>query len=125
LNSNNLELGESKVTPEKLAEMIGLIKNGTISGKMAKSIFEKMFDTGDDPIELARAEGPQIRDEGSILAIVDRVVADQAAAYQELVRGDDKKFGFFVGQIMKASEGKANPQEANRLLRERLEKDRA
>jgi aspartyl-tRNA(Asn)/glutamyl-tRNA(Gln) amidotransferase subunit B len=124
LNANNLEIGESKVTPERLSGLLRLIDVGTISGKMAKSVFERMFETGEDPATIAMEEGPQIKDEGSLKALLDRVIADESTAYAALVGGDEKKFGFFVGQIMKASQGKANPQEANRILRERIEIDR-
>jgi aspartyl-tRNA(Asn)/glutamyl-tRNA(Gln) amidotransferase subunit B len=124
LNASSLEIEQSKVTPSMLAEMIALVQDGTITGKMAKSLFERIFETGESPGKLAEAEGPQIKDESVIVAIVDQVIAEQAGAYQDLVGGDDKKFGFFVGQIMKASQGKANPQEANRLLRDRIERDR-
>jgi aspartyl-tRNA(Asn)/glutamyl-tRNA(Gln) amidotransferase subunit B len=83
-----------------------------------------MYQTGADPFELAAAEGPQIRDEGAIAGIIDQVIAAQNEVWTALVAGDEKKFGYFVGQIMKASQGKANPQEANRLLKERLERER-
>jgi aspartyl-tRNA(Asn)/glutamyl-tRNA(Gln) amidotransferase subunit B len=120
LNANNLEIGESKVTPKHMADMIGLIGDGTISGKMAKGLFEKMFETGEDPKKLAEAEGPQIKDEGALLTIIDQVIAANTAVWEALLAGDEKKFGFMVGQVMKASQGKGNPQEINRLLKERM-----
>jgi aspartyl-tRNA(Asn)/glutamyl-tRNA(Gln) amidotransferase subunit B len=120
LNANNLEIGESKVTPKHMADMIGLIGDGTISGKMAKGLFEKMFETGEDPKKLAEAEGPQIKDEGALLTIIDQVISTNATVWDALLAGDEKKFGFMVGQVMKASQGKGNPQEINRLLKERM-----
>jgi aspartyl-tRNA(Asn)/glutamyl-tRNA(Gln) amidotransferase subunit B len=117
LNANNLEITESRVTPERLAAMIALIKNGTISGKMAKGLFEKMFETGADPRGLVEAEGPQIKEESEIIALIDRVIAEQSDVWAAYCAGDEKKHGYLVGQVMKASQGKANPQEVNRLLR--------
>jgi aspartyl-tRNA(Asn)/glutamyl-tRNA(Gln) amidotransferase subunit B len=120
LNAGNREIGDSHITPRRLADMLGLIADGTISGKMAKGLFERMFETGEDPRRLAEAEGPQIKDEGAVLALLDRVIADNSAVWTALRAGDEKKFGFLVGQVMKASAGKANPQEVNRLLREKM-----
>jgi aspartyl-tRNA(Asn)/glutamyl-tRNA(Gln) amidotransferase subunit B len=124
LNANNMEITDSKVTPERLATMLKLVADGTISGKMAKGIFEKVFETGADPRELAEAAGPQISDAGALGGIIDQVIAANADVWSALLSGDEKKFGFLVGQVMKASQGKANPQEANRLLKERLDKER-
>jgi len=124
LNAADMEIGASRVTPHALAEMIGLLRDGTISGKMAKGIFEEMFRTGARPAELAAAAGPQVRDAGEIAAIIDGVLSEQAEVWSALCAGDEKKFGYLIGQVMKASQGKANPQEANRLLRERLEEAR-
>lgn len=121
LNAENREIGESKVTPKMLAEMILLIKDGTISGKMAKELFEKMFATGESPRKLAEAAGPQITDSGAIQAIIATVIGEMPDVWAALCAGDEKKFGFMVGQVMKASQGKANPQEVNRLLRERMQ----
>ncbi len=121
LNAENREIGESRVTPKMLAEMILLIKDGTISGKMAKELFEKMFATGESPRKLAEAAGPQITDSGAIQAIIAKVIGEMPDVWAALCAGDEKKFGFMVGQVMKASQGKANPQEVNRLLRERMQ----
>src|SRR5262249_28274514 len=124
LNAKNQEIDNCKITPEHLAEIVILINDGTISGKMAKDLFEKMFETGEDPRELAASEGPQIKDESAIAGIIDKVIAEQAGVWSALVQGDDKKLGYFVGQVMKASEGKANPGEVNRLLGERVARER-
>jgi aspartyl-tRNA(Asn)/glutamyl-tRNA(Gln) amidotransferase subunit B len=120
LNAHNIEITECKITPRHLVDMLALIADGTISGKMAKGLFEKMFETGEDPRKLAAQEGPQIKDEGAIRAIIEQVIAEQSDVWAALCAGDEKKFGYFVGQVMKASKGKANPQEVNRLLRERM-----
>jgi len=108
--------------PASLAALVRLIDDGTISGKIAKTVFSKMVETGDDPAVIVEREGlVQVTDEGAIAAIVDRIVAangDKAAEYKS---GKDKLFGFFVGQVMKESHGKANPALVNRLLKERLD----
>jgi aspartyl-tRNA(Asn)/glutamyl-tRNA(Gln) amidotransferase subunit B len=120
LNANNLEIGGSKVTPRHLAEMLNLIQSGAISGKMAKGLFEEVFETGEDPKKLAERVGPQISDESAILGIIDQVIEANRDVWDALCAGDEKKFGFLVGQVMKATGGKANPPEVNRLLRDRM-----
>lgn len=125
LNASGKEIDESNVRPHHLAKLLKLMAEGTISGKMAKEIFEQCFETGNSPRKLAEAAGPQISDQSSITAIIDRVIAAEPVVWQALVAGDDKKLGYFVGQVMKESKGKANPAEANRLLSERLSKDRS
>ena len=124
LNANNQEISDSKIAPQDLAELIGMIRDGTISGKMAKGMFETMFVTGADPKQLAQEQGPQISDESAISGIIERVIVEQRPIFDALRGGDERKFGFLVGQVMKASEGKANPQEVNRLLRERLDSEK-
>lgn len=121
LNANNQEITDSKITPQHLATLLGLIEDGTISGKMAKGLFETMFETGEDPRKLAESEGPQIKDEGALLAVLDQVIAEQQSVWDALKAGDEKKKGYFVGQMMKATQGKANPQEVNRLLQQKLD----
>jgi aspartyl-tRNA(Asn)/glutamyl-tRNA(Gln) amidotransferase subunit B len=124
LNANNLDIADCKVTPAHTAGLVVLINDGTISGKMAKSLFEKMFETGEDPRKLAEAEGPQISNESAISEIIDQVIFEQRPAWDAYVEGDEKKKGFFVGQVMKVSQGKANPAEVNRLIDERLSQQR-
>ena len=121
LNMEGIEIHQSKVTPTHLAEMIKLISQDVISGKMAKELFEEMYETGTDPRELAKLMGPQISDESSLGAILDEVISSQRDVWDALIAGDEKKFGYMVGQIMKVSKGKANPQQVNRLLRERVQ----
>jgi len=109
------------ITPRQLAGLVALIDDGTISGKIAKSVFPKMVESGDDARTIVEREGlVQVTDESAIVAVVDRVLAanpDKAAEYRA---GKDKLFGFFVGQVMKESQGKANPASVNRILKERL-----
>ncbi len=125
LNANNVDINDSKITPKSLVELIGLITNGTISGKMAKEIFEKMYEAGEDPGKLAEASGPQIKDSSVLETILDEVIASQTAVWDQLIAGDEKKFGYMVGQMMKASKGKGNPQEINRIITDRVARDRA
>jgi aspartyl-tRNA(Asn)/glutamyl-tRNA(Gln) amidotransferase subunit B len=120
LNAAGLEINDSKVTASHLASMVALIKRGTISGKMAKGLFEQVFETGEDPVKLAAAAGPQISDVSAISGIIDDVVVANEDVWKALCAGDERKFGYLVGQVMKVSQGKANPREVNRLLREKM-----
>jgi aspartyl-tRNA(Asn)/glutamyl-tRNA(Gln) amidotransferase subunit B len=124
LNATNTELADSRVTPQHLSDLIALVNDGTLSGKMAKELFEKVFETGESPKQLAAAAGPQIKDTDAIRQILAQTIAANQDVWDALVAGDEKKKGFMVGQTMKASQGKANPQEVNRLLQEQLNHDR-
>jgi aspartyl-tRNA(Asn)/glutamyl-tRNA(Gln) amidotransferase subunit B len=119
LNANNAGITETKITPKNLADLLGLVKGGTISGKMAKELFETMYETGEDPTKLAEKAGPQISDVSALNGILDDVIEKNRPVWEALLAGDEKKAGFMVGQVMKASGGKANPQEVNRLVNER------
>jgi aspartyl-tRNA(Asn)/glutamyl-tRNA(Gln) amidotransferase subunit B len=102
--------------------MVELIDSGEISGKIAKSVFEEMVSSGKTAVQIVSEQGlTQIFDVGAILAAIDGVIAantDKVAQYRS---GKDKLFGFFVGQVMKATQGKANPQKLNELLRAKLD----
>jgi len=111
------------VLPERLAALVGLIDSGEISGKIAKSVFEEMVNTGKTPIDIVAEQGlRQISDDGAIIAAIDAVIAANSSKADEYRAGKDKLLGFFVGQVMKATQGKANPQRLNELLREKLAK---
>lgn len=117
LNSNGLELGDVKLTGQGLGEMINLIEKGTISSKIAKTVFKEMLQSGKLPGQVVEEQGlVQISDEGAILAIVKEVVANNPASVQDYKAGKDKAIGFLVGQVMKQSKGKANPGLVNKLL---------
>jgi aspartyl-tRNA(Asn)/glutamyl-tRNA(Gln) amidotransferase subunit B len=117
LNSNNLELSDVKLTGQGLGEMIGLIGKGTISSKIAKTVFKEMLSSGKLPQQIVEEQGlVQISDEGAILAIVQEVIAENPASVADYKAGKDKAIGFLVGQVMKRSKGKANPGLANKLL---------
>ena len=119
LNEKEIEITESKVTEENLAKLITLMDKGTISSKMAKEIFEDMFETGDDPEEIVSKKGlVQISDEGAIKEIVEKVLANNPQSIADYKAGKDRAIGFLVGQIMKETKGKANPQVVNKLLLE-------
>jgi aspartyl-tRNA(Asn)/glutamyl-tRNA(Gln) amidotransferase subunit B len=104
-----------------LARLVALVDAGTISGKMAKELFERMARTGDDPEEIVQREGlRQVADEGAIAQAIDAVVAAHPGVVTDYRGGKKQALGFLVGQVMKATQGKANPQLVNRLLTERL-----
>jgi len=123
LNQNNMEISECLVKPEDLIKLLGLIDNGTISGKMAKTVFEEMFAGGKKPELIIKEKGmEQISDEGTLKAVIEEVVANNQKVLQDYKNGKKKAFGFFVGQVMKATKGQADPSAVNKLLRERLDK---
>ncbi|OAB30988.1 aspartyl/glutamyl-tRNA amidotransferase subunit B [Paenibacillus macquariensis subsp. defensor] len=121
LNSSNLELSGVKVTGQGLGEMIGLIEKGTISNKIAKTVFKEMLETGKLPQQIVEEQGlVQISDEGAILSIVEQVVLANPQSVEDYNAGKQKAIGFLVGQVMKESKGKANPALANKLIVEVL-----
>ncbi|MHA7965975.1 Asp-tRNA(Asn)/Glu-tRNA(Gln) amidotransferase subunit GatB [Paenibacillus sp. CAU 1782] len=121
LNAGGLELDDIKLTGQGLGEMIGLLENGTISGKIAKTVFKAMMETGKLPGVIVEEQGlVQISDEGALLGIVDDVIGRNPQSVEDFRAGKDKAIGFLVGQIMKETKGKANPALVNKLLMERL-----
>ncbi len=121
LNKETRKLVDSPVSAEQLGELIELISDNTISGKIAKTVFAEMYDTGKDASIIVEEKGlKQVTDTGAIEAIVDEVIAENPDKVAEYKSGKDKLFGFFVGQIMKKSQGKANPQMVNDLLKGKL-----
>ncbi len=115
------EIPRCPVRPEMLAEMIRMIEKGTISGKIAKTVFAEMMQSGKSPAAIVKEKNlVQITDEGEIVKIVEEVMASNPAQVEQYRSGKEKVFGFFVGQVMKASRGKANPALVNKLLKERL-----
>jgi aspartyl-tRNA(Asn)/glutamyl-tRNA(Gln) amidotransferase subunit B len=121
LKEDDREVEDCPVTPGQLAEMLGLIKNGTISGKIAKTVFEEMYKTGKGATEIVKAGGlVQITDESALAKVVDEVLQNHPNEVEAYKGGKEKLFGFFVGQVMKATEGKANPQLVNEILKKLL-----
>jgi aspartyl-tRNA(Asn)/glutamyl-tRNA(Gln) amidotransferase subunit B len=122
LNRSNTELIDCKIKPTHLAKLINMIYQGKISGKIAKTIFQDMFETGSDPELLVVEKGlSQISDDAQIEKYIDSVIASNQDKVIEYKSGKDKLFGFFVGQVMKLSEGKANPSMINEILKQKLE----
>jgi aspartyl-tRNA(Asn)/glutamyl-tRNA(Gln) amidotransferase subunit B len=121
LNANGLEFKDVKITGQGLGEMIGLIENGTISGKIAKTVFKEMLETGKAPKQIVEEKGlVQINDEGAIRAVVEQVVANNPQSVADYKAGKEKAIGFLVGQVMKETKGKANPGLVNKLIVEAI-----
>jgi aspartyl-tRNA(Asn)/glutamyl-tRNA(Gln) amidotransferase subunit B len=121
LNRSGLEMAEAPVDAAKLGGLLDLVADGTISGRIAKEVFEAMWATGRSAADIVEQKGlKQISDEGAIAAIVDRLVADNPEQAEQFRAGNEKVIGWFVGQVMKATQGKANPGVVNQLLREKL-----
>ena len=121
LNNKSIEITESPITSENLAKLINLIKDGTISGKIAKTVFEIMADSGKDPKKIVEEKGlKQQSDPKELEKIIDKVISDNPKNVEAYKLGKDKLFGFFVGQVMKQSNGKANPQLVNEILKKKL-----
>jgi aspartyl-tRNA(Asn)/glutamyl-tRNA(Gln) amidotransferase subunit B len=121
LNNKNLEISESPISAKNLAKLINLIQNGTISGKIAKTIFELMIDRDKDPQIIVEEKGlKQESDPKALEALIDKIINDNREKAIEYKQGKEKLFGFFVGQAMKVSGGKANPQLINEILKKKL-----
>ena len=123
LNKENLSINESKISSNKLGQLILRIEDGTISGKIAKEIFEKLWSSDNEVDEIIKSEGlEQVTDDKEIESIIDEVINNNPEQLEQYRSGKDRLFGFFVGQVMKASQGKANPKQVNDILRKKLEK---
>jgi len=121
LNAAGIEVTESRIRPKDMAGLLKMISDGVISGKIAKTIFDEMFETGKSPDEIVKARGmTQVTGEAELYPVVDQVIAENPDVVAKIAAGDAKAMGFLVGQIMKYTQGRANPQVVNKLLRERL-----
>ena len=121
LNKEQIEIHESKLTADNVAILINRIDDQTISGKIGKSIFEEMCLSGSTPDEIIESQGlKQISDDGAIEEIIMTVINANPSQVEAYLGGKDKLFGFFVGQVMKLTEGKANPKAVNSILKEKL-----
>jgi aspartyl-tRNA(Asn)/glutamyl-tRNA(Gln) amidotransferase subunit B len=122
MNDSGTDIEQCPVTPRLLAELLKLIDSGTISGKIAKTVFDEMWRSGKEPGKIVEEQGlVQVSDSGEIEAIIDDILAREAGQVAEYRSGKEKLFGFFVGQVMKASKGKANPALVNELLKNKLQ----
>jgi aspartyl-tRNA(Asn)/glutamyl-tRNA(Gln) amidotransferase subunit B len=114
-------LKELPATPARLAALLGLIKNGTISGTIAKDVFAVMVESGEEPGAIVRARGlTQVSDASAIERVVEEVLDANPAQVAKYLGGNEKVFGFFVGETMKRMGGKANPAVVNQTLRRKL-----
>ncbi len=121
LNNEKVEITQCKVTPQNLANLLQLIDKGTISGKIAKNVFEEMFKDGKDPQAIVEEKGlVQISDTAELEKIVEEVVEANPGPVEDFKGGKKKALGFLVGQVMKATKGKANPQMVNKILGDKL-----
>ena len=121
LNKAGKSLQDSPVSPAQLGALVGLISDGTISGRIAKDVFADMFETSKNAADIIEEKGlKQVSDTGAIETLIDQVLADNQDKVDEYRGGKDKLFGFFVGQTMKLSKGQANPAMVNDLLKKKL-----
>jgi aspartyl-tRNA(Asn)/glutamyl-tRNA(Gln) amidotransferase subunit B len=121
LNDSGLAITECPVEPKLLADLLALMEKGTISGKIAKTVFDEMWQTGKTPATIVEEQGlVQVSDTGEIEKIIDEIMAANMGQVEEYRGGKEKVFGFFVGQVMRASKGKANPAVVNDLLLTKL-----
>lgn len=121
LNAHDKELADTHITPQGLAGMIGLIQDGTISTKIAKKVFKELVEKGGDPKRIVEEKGlVQISDEGQLRQIVEQVLAENQQSVEDYRNGKDRALGYLVGQVMKLTKGKANPQLVNQLIREQI-----
>ncbi len=121
LNEENKSIEESLIKPEHLVGLLELIKKGTISGKIAKTVFEEMYRTGKDAATVVNEKGlVQMSDESELEKIVDDIISNSPGEVERFKGGEAKLMGFFVGQVMKETKGKANPKVVNELLRKKL-----
>ncbi len=121
LNRAGLEIEQAPITAQQLGSLVARIADNTISGKIAKTVFEQMWESKQDPDVIIEQQGlKQVTDSGAIEIIVDDILAKNQQQLAEYRSGKEQLFGFFVGQVMKASQGKANPEQVNKLLQEKL-----
>ena len=121
LNDKNISISQSPVTAKKMSQLIDSISSGVISGRTAKEVFEVMKETGEEPNKIIESKGLQQKsDPKELEGIIEKILADNKDKVDQYKSGKDKLFGFFVGQVMKVSGGKANPQLVNEILKNKL-----
>ena len=121
LNDKNISISQSPVTAKKMSQLIDSISSGIISGRTAKEVFEVMKETGEEPNKIIESKGLQQKsDPKELEAIIEKILTDNKDKVDQYKSGKDKLFGFFVGQVMKVSGGKANPQLVNEILKKKL-----
>ena len=123
LNEKNISISQSRVTAKKMSQLIDSISSGVISGRTAKEVFEIMKESGEEPNKIIESKGLQQKsDPKELEKIIEKILTDNKDKVEQYKSGKDKLFGFFVGQVMKISGGKANPQLANQILKDKLNK---
>jgi len=121
LNAQGKAIEDTPVSAQDLAELLNLIQEGIISGKIAKTVFEEMAQTGKPPKEIVEKKGlVQLTDPDVIEKVVEKVLADSSREVEDYKNGKTKLFGYFVGQVLKETKGKANPKVVNDILKEKL-----
>ncbi|EAR08290.1 Asp-tRNA(Asn)/Glu-tRNA(Gln) amidotransferase subunit GatB [Reinekea blandensis] len=122
LNQQEIDIADCPISPNDLGQLLARIKDDTISGKIAKTVFQAMTNGEGSADEIIDAKGlKQVTDTGAIEAMVDEVIAANQGQFEELKSGKDKLIGFFVGQVMKASKGQANPGQVNKILKQKMQ----
>ena len=123
LNEKNISISQSPVTAKKMSQLIDSISSGVISGRTAKEVFEIMKESGEEPNKIIESKGLQQKsDPKELEKIIEKILTENNVKVEQYKSGKDKLFGFFVGQVMKISGGKANPQLANQILKDKLMK---
>ncbi len=123
LKEKELTMETIPFTPTQLAELLTLIKDGTISGKIGKNVLEKMFETSKDPKVIVEENNwAQMSDTGELEKIIAQIIEDNPKSIEDIAAGNEKAYGFLTGQVMKATKGQANPQMANKIIREQVAK---
>jgi aspartyl-tRNA(Asn)/glutamyl-tRNA(Gln) amidotransferase subunit B len=116
-----LDITDTPISDERLSGLLARISDNTISGKIAKQVFEALWQSTTSADDIIAEKGlKQITDSGAIVAIIDKIIADNPGQVEQYRSGKDKVFAFFVGQVMKEMQGKANPAEVNKMLKEQL-----
>ena len=122
LKKSNIEISDSPITPDNFGKLIRLILSEKISGKIAKEVFEEMFKTKKSPDTIIESKKlVQVSDEGEIMIIIDKILKENEEKVQEYRNGKVKLFGFFVGLIMKNTQGRANPNLVNKILKKKID----
>jgi aspartyl-tRNA(Asn)/glutamyl-tRNA(Gln) amidotransferase subunit B len=120
-NEEKMEANETKISGELLGKMLQMLDDGVISSKIAKTVFEEMFYTGKDPEDIVEEKGlKQISDQDKLESLVEEILDDNPEAIEDIKNGKDKAIGYLVGQVMKETKGKANPQMVNELFRKKI-----
>ena len=123
LNDEELEIGDTPLTPKFLSELIAIVKDGKINNNTGKKVLKEIFETGKSPDDIVKEQGLiQISDEGELEGIIDKILDENEQSIIDFKAGKDRAVGFLVGQVMKASRGKANPQIVNKMVAEMLSK---